>query len=397
MFCDLGTPEEILSIVATHVLYTKYMYYFDDEGSSREEREQYIQTYANSITLSGLPIISAIMIDHRCQRRKYQTRIPLRTVREFLYSRIALEFTLRSLLKDLYPYLLPSALKSTVSSQFWQLRLQVLVPDEENEDPFIEINEDGFVADGFPNDDMAKTAREIFKEHLKLFIANPDSEPETYRASVLNTIYNFIVTGDNENDFRIRFYLKTGRNISFDSSAISLRGDAKRALEGAKQEWRKRKSQRWMFRSEQPKDNYSVYQMLSTILFQNNEILGNHNPLYDELWPYWERKMKRREAVRLLASSKPQRITMASMEKIWFQNFFEVGENFFEVGDSTHLSWIKRRRMVQIIESRTDYFVVMPIERRVVIWTTHSLYNSFQFPWRSLVRSHMWPGHCKTP
>lgn len=382
LFCDLGTTKETLSIVATHFLYTKYMHLLYDENSGGEDPIDQINTYSYSIDGLGLNIIHTSYINRRLGKRQTQAKVSFRTIREIVYSRLAIEITFRRVLKEIFPKLTSTHTAASISNQFWNLRLEINHSQNTAETAFMEVNEEWFLVGGFPDDGMVRNVVDMFSKTLKGFINNEKDVPQGYMIGTLNTIFKSTLTGDKENDFRIRYFLKTGKHISIDSSKLLARQDIRQALDSAKEEWRRKKMQRWTNRSERVPDNFSYYDMITKALINESENIQNGNQNFDELWPYWEQRMKRRDTLKLLASSRPQRNTVASMEKIWFQNLFDTA-------GYKQFSKIKRKRQIEIVESRTDYFVVVPIDRKIVVWTKNSLYNSFKLPWKSLVQSQI--------
>lgn len=120
------------------------------------------------------------------------------------------------------------------------------------------------------------------------------------------------------------------------------------------------KSLRWTNKSERAPENYRLYGMIKKAIVNDIESIENINQICDQVQPYWEQHMRRRDTLGLFASSRPKRNMIDTMEKVWFQNLFDTG-------GYNPFPCIKRIRRVQIVETRTDFFVVVPTDRKVVV------------------------------
>lgn len=257
----------------------------------------------------------------------------------------------------------------------------------------------------------ARAFETLFNYQLGYLLDNEKEIPDDYFRALEASLPDVISLGDVENEARIRAYIRARRNIQCDSSQLYGDSEVMAALIHCQEEWNSKRVQGRDASGKTPKDDTSVYHLIRQRLQQNisnancqadnveNDTTGcalegdaetNAKPndgLTDHVRRQLSRmyggKLRRRDELSVFAEIPDmQRRTGSSVERLWLGSLFESE-------DTRTMGWIKRRRRLTFVETFTEYFVVMPVERRVVAWTKRSYYNSLQVPWQSHVRSRM--------
>lgn len=238
----------------------------------------------------------------------------------------------------------------------------------------MEVNPTGFAVqhEGLSRRDPSVEEKVI--EKYKMFLGQKeehDTLMDDYFSTFQESIGDTVLGNDSENDARIRAYLHKRTSFQCDSADLLEDIDVMNALKTACTEWDLRQKMRRRPDGKSPPDVFDVYKLIQSRLQSETP-----DPAL------WMKDAPRSNELDVFSNMPTIRQMTSSMERIW------VG-SLFQAEDKKTIGWIKRRRDVHVVETYTEYFVVMPAERRVSVWTKRSYYNSLKPPWKTHVRSQM--------
>lgn len=370
MFVASSSPLEALSIVARHSL---RMHQVDSPLKPVMDYQAACDQNA-ALTWIGDASYMDVLDD-----RPIQASLRFSTVKEAALARMALEYTARAValgenpdgsFQD-YSGAYSSSQRPWIhAKKSYGLRFQY--PVSPSDECYMQVTSVGWACGGFIGMQDATNAKRTFLRLLNDLLNGKIGVPELYYHAVLADCHQDVITGDFENDLRCRVYLSNQGKSAFqkDSSLLLNDDDVVSALDRSKKVWEAKKEKRRTVDGTTPANDTSVYDLILERL--------RHSPT-GMLYVSAE---DRRDEHEVLASQDPVRRTMSSIERVWF-------ENLFEGPDKVELGWIKRRKKHVLIETRTEFFVVLPVERSITVWTKRSLYNSLELPWRTRVQSHV--------